>query len=88
MRAREPIGPIDSGLEAKELVAAGAFLERPAAVQGGGELANHGAEQGAGTEDQLGPTSRFRPEHLGNANKTASTAVAPQRCSLGTLSRK
>src|SRR5262249_31929062 len=66
MRARDPIGPIGCGFEAKKLVAAGAFLERPAAVQGGGELANHGAEQGARAEDQLWPTMRCRPEHLGN----------------------
>src|SRR5262249_26287846 len=65
LRAGEPIGAVDPGLQAKELVTGGALPEWPAAMHCGRQLANHGTQQAAGTEDQLRPTFRLRPNHAG-----------------------
>src|SRR5229473_154116 len=66
MRTGEPIRSVDPGCQAKKLVTASAFFERPGAVKCDGELANHGAHETAGTEDKLRPTVRFRPDHPGS----------------------
>jgi hypothetical protein len=62
-RTREAIGTVDSRFQAKKLVTVGAFLERPGTMNGDGELANHGAKQTGGTEDEVRPTILLRPVH-------------------------
>src|SRR5262245_57572656 len=64
-RTGESIGPVEPGGQAKKLVAVGAFFEGPCSVNGRGELTNHGAQQTAGTEDQLRPTLLLRPDDPG-----------------------
>src|SRR5262249_39679128 len=58
-RARAPVGPVDPRLRAQAAVAVGALLERPAAVQRGGEPARQGAEA-AGAEDEPRPARSGR----------------------------